>query len=454
MKNLDLGKNENSSKGITLVALIVTIIVLLILAGVTIATLTGDNGLLTKSETAVRTNRDAQIEEKIKLEVIGSYNHDGKLEVETVKTNILNNIKEVSEIDKDEFPLLIKTVYDKEFVLNEKGELNKRAWTNENNGYITDGITSLKIGDYVKYEHTKNSTQETIIGDESRYISYSETNANEFLNNGRTNGGTTNCNFSLSSYTKGWQVLGVEEGKLKLISEDIVGQLTLKGEKGYIFGNEELTAISSIYGHGNGAALARSINAEDINSITGYNPLKTGTGDVRAKGTMWEYNNVVTYFWKNNKLCCTSRNEKSGSSNNTVFRYFDVNQKKFIDLEKDKEIEIISKSYNYYPRTLTESKSGATKGLETTSPEYKLLFLSNYWLNSKYVGTGEGVVGYGILQINNGRVYDDNLCGFGSWEGSLTFGVRPVIILLNNACIIKDNTNDGTTKEKACLISN
>lgn len=35
-------------RGITLIALVVTIIVLLILAGVSIATLIGDNGLLTK----------------------------------------------------------------------------------------------------------------------------------------------------------------------------------------------------------------------------------------------------------------------------------------------------------------------------------------------------------------------------------------------------------------------
>ena len=34
--------------GITLIALVITIIVLLILAGVTIATLTGDNGILKK----------------------------------------------------------------------------------------------------------------------------------------------------------------------------------------------------------------------------------------------------------------------------------------------------------------------------------------------------------------------------------------------------------------------
>ena len=36
-------------KGITLIALVITIIVLLILAGVSIAMLTGENGILTKA---------------------------------------------------------------------------------------------------------------------------------------------------------------------------------------------------------------------------------------------------------------------------------------------------------------------------------------------------------------------------------------------------------------------
>ncbi len=37
---------KKNNKGITLIALIVTIIVLLILAGITVALLTGDNGLI------------------------------------------------------------------------------------------------------------------------------------------------------------------------------------------------------------------------------------------------------------------------------------------------------------------------------------------------------------------------------------------------------------------------
>ncbi len=45
-------KNLKEKQGITLIALIITIIVLLILAGVSIAMLTGDNGILTRTKSS------------------------------------------------------------------------------------------------------------------------------------------------------------------------------------------------------------------------------------------------------------------------------------------------------------------------------------------------------------------------------------------------------------------
>lgn len=60
-------KNLKEKSGITLIALVITIIVLLILAGVTISTLTGDNGLLQKAQNAKEKSSDAEIEEQIKL---------------------------------------------------------------------------------------------------------------------------------------------------------------------------------------------------------------------------------------------------------------------------------------------------------------------------------------------------------------------------------------------------
>ena len=54
-------------KGITLIALVVTIVVLLILAGVTISLLLDENGIITKSKDARNANRSGAIKEEITL---------------------------------------------------------------------------------------------------------------------------------------------------------------------------------------------------------------------------------------------------------------------------------------------------------------------------------------------------------------------------------------------------
>ena len=55
---------KRESTGITLIALVITIIILLILAGISIATLTGQNGLVTKANTAkTETEEKAETEE-------------------------------------------------------------------------------------------------------------------------------------------------------------------------------------------------------------------------------------------------------------------------------------------------------------------------------------------------------------------------------------------------------
>ena len=58
---------KNSTNGITLIALVITIIVLLILAGVSIAMLTGDNGILTQAKEAKEKNTIGGEKEQISL---------------------------------------------------------------------------------------------------------------------------------------------------------------------------------------------------------------------------------------------------------------------------------------------------------------------------------------------------------------------------------------------------
>ena len=62
-------KNKiNKNKGITLIALVITIVILLILAGIAIASLTGDNGLFARANQARQNTLDAQNKENETLE--------------------------------------------------------------------------------------------------------------------------------------------------------------------------------------------------------------------------------------------------------------------------------------------------------------------------------------------------------------------------------------------------
>ncbi|MCI8383679.1 MAG: hypothetical protein HFJ33_02250 [Clostridia bacterium] len=60
-------KEEKQNQGVTLIALVITIIVLLLLAGISISTLTGQNGILSKSTTAGEETSKKEYEEILKL---------------------------------------------------------------------------------------------------------------------------------------------------------------------------------------------------------------------------------------------------------------------------------------------------------------------------------------------------------------------------------------------------
>ena len=67
---------EKRNKGITLIALIVTIVVLLILAGITIGVLTGENGLIKKANEAKEKTEIASEKETVELAINGAMKKD------------------------------------------------------------------------------------------------------------------------------------------------------------------------------------------------------------------------------------------------------------------------------------------------------------------------------------------------------------------------------------------
>ena len=65
-------KVKQNNKGITLIALVVTIVVLLILAGITITALFGDNGLITRAKLADQKTQEGAANDISAIEDLGS----------------------------------------------------------------------------------------------------------------------------------------------------------------------------------------------------------------------------------------------------------------------------------------------------------------------------------------------------------------------------------------------
>ena len=91
-----------STKGITLIALVVTIIILLLLAGVSIAMLTGNNGILTQGQRAKEETRIAGVEEVVKLYKQGKYIDSTTGSVTENANEMLENLKGQKLVSEDE----------------------------------------------------------------------------------------------------------------------------------------------------------------------------------------------------------------------------------------------------------------------------------------------------------------------------------------------------------------
>ena len=108
-----------NNKGITLIALVITIIVLLILAGVVIATLTGDNGILQKATTAKQNNEKATELELIKLAVSAAQTKgEGTITTENLNNELSANLDDTAEPIGDNWNY-------KEYIIYKDGRVEK-----------------------------------------------------------------------------------------------------------------------------------------------------------------------------------------------------------------------------------------------------------------------------------------------------------------------------------------
>ncbi len=155
-KKIELKKKGKSNKGITLIALVITIIVLLILAAVSIATLTGENGILTKASTAKKETEMATEDEKVRLAVAASIDNNGDFD-----SNLLP-----SELEKYELTgtpsgdNIIVDTKNKIYTIDSKGKITE---TNKTNTDQKEEIVTAPES-YVKSFNAGKGGNDNIIG--------------------------------------------------------------------------------------------------------------------------------------------------------------------------------------------------------------------------------------------------------------------------------------------------
>lgn len=131
-------------KGITLISLVVTIIVLLILAGVTIATLTGENGVLTRATEAKNKTEESQEKEGLELAVTSSQMEDVNT-LEITEEKLSDAIKQQFGNNKD---FSITGNGDGSFLVSMND--TQRMYYIDETGKIIDKILKISTADELK----------------------------------------------------------------------------------------------------------------------------------------------------------------------------------------------------------------------------------------------------------------------------------------------------------------
>ena len=257
-------------KGITLIALVVTIIILLILAGVTLSMALSGDGLFNMARKAATDTKKASEEESTSL-----------LMYEFEMEKISGNVDENETYGEYAMEKEIKEKYGQE----------------------------IKIGDQVNYNPKVEEADEEV-----------------------------------SNYDGTWKVLGIEDGKILLISSQKVGTMTLSGAEGWKTAVEQLDEKCEKYGKGIGAKSARSLRVEDINRITGYNPEKLVNGKKFGEGGINEYGNKVTYTLEDGKIKLKGASGINVETEIDVVK--DINGRR-IGTDELKSLEITNNFYLY-----------------------------------------------------------------------------------------------------------
>ena len=425
-------KKVKGSKGITLIALVITVIVLLILAGVTIATLTGDNGILTKAGDAKTSTEIGVEKEKVELSAVGALAKDNGGEI---KRDYLN----------DELTSYIGTE-GTDYTLSETAPFvvkyldSGRSYVIDENGNVSEYVN---IAEYVK------------IGDLVNYTPDDKEEDEYYDKFGETYSGYANGNIGQDDTLK-WRVLNINtDGTVDLISDKPTSSpVFFKGARGYNNGVYLLNDYcKTMYSNSSLGAEARSLNIEDIQDKMKVVDEETGKKayeNYTASNTGTKYGDP--YHYSSNKwypLQWKNDNGTTGESKQeTVTSYETEADAKAQETAGDL---IVTQTYWYLSASDIQSNFISADTRDTTkatSMYYELLCnngSSYYWLASRFVDAlNSSYSSFGLRFVNYGGVNGNTMFYSRDHTHYDAFYVRPAVSLKSNIINTDDGYNETT----------
>ena len=370
-------------KGITLVALIITIIILVILAAISI--------------NAVYNSRI------VNYAINGTMNYAGE------------GIKENKVLEGTES--LIESAVK---------ELEK----------IRGGETSPTPNPPTPPEETglpkEELEREEMIG---RYVDYNP-QGTDYTVDGTYSGTGFNQTFSKNDDMK-WRIWGVEGNKLLLISETLAGNIKLQGANGYNNGVKILNdACSTAFGNSNyGSAIkVRSINQDDIDKVTNM------TEESQRKAAYLNYGTTTRpsrYQWPNIYGQEPGKTGGGGSLDRSK-------QSSWVTGTTNSSFTGKWTHYGYSISTYaTKSMYNALLTNMSASSTNGTLSHTTYWAASRCVGHINSYVGFSMYSVYRGTVLVSWLFASDGHAYNYTYAVRPVVEV-NLDSIVVGGTGSGT----------
>ena len=413
--------------GITLIALVITIIVLLILAGVSIAMLTGQNGILTQAQNAKDKTEYKNAEEKVRLAVMGAMSDDGTLTVEKLRTDMANY---GGTIEGDTFPVTA-TVDGKSFTVNANGSV----------GEIVPAPEGLEVGTEVTY--TPSGTYKW----EAEYCSSDKTVGTDDVKLD-----SSNDNYKISK----WKVLDIKNGKVTLVPETATsGTVYLGQAQGYNNGVKLLNdACSNLYGNASKGIEARSINIEDIENYM-TEEAKNGTdGAYKYNNGNATYNTQTSTPYTSHKKYPTIYAKENlsvinGTTNNNGLGMSEQTSliKRTDESATNGKLEA-SKSIQPYQTYWYKDSSFMQTAFKTANngKNYYDLLMPNgirYWLASRCVNASSSRCGFGVRSVHSGGVDTCYMYDPSGYTDSNSRELFPVVTLSSE--LLSGNATDGFT---------